>query len=260
MKFKSLIILSLIILVAGSAFAQKTDPPKVVTPVAEKTPPGAKLPAVSDILANYVKAVGGREAAEKIKTRISKGTVEIPAAGLKGTIENYNTAPDKSYSVSNLQGIGLLIESYDGKTGWSVNPLQGSRDKIGQELVQAKLLANFYREINLDKLYSKMEVKGVEKVGDVDTYAVTATAAGLPAETFYFDIKTGLLVREDMTAVTPEGNSPVKAFFDDYREVDGVRTPFKSRTVLPQFELITVLTEIKNNVPIDDSKFAKPKQ
>lgn len=260
MKLKSLIFLSLILLLSGNTFAQKTDPLKVVAPVAEKTPAPPKLPSVSEILAKFVKAIGGREANEKIKTRVAKGTVEIPAAGIKGTVETFNAAPDKMLSTSNLPGIGDLIEGYDGKIGWGINPIQGNRDKTGQELAQAKFLATLHRDINLEKLYPKIELKGVEKLGAGEVYVVTATPEGLPAETWYFDTKTGLLLRMDMTLISPEGNTPAKTYLEDYRELDGIMTPFKTRTVLPQFELVTTFTEVKHNVPVDDAKFAKPKQ
>ena len=74
MKLKSIILLSLILITAGNIFAQKTDPPKTpVNPADVKTTPAPKLPAVSEILAKYVQALGGRAANEKIKTRSSKG-------------------------------------------------------------------------------------------------------------------------------------------------------------------------------------------
>jgi hypothetical protein len=259
MKLKSIILFSLILIIAGNIFAQKTDPPKApVKPAEVKTPPAPELPAVSEILTKYVQALGGREANEKIKTRISKGTIEISPMGIKGTVEEYRAAPDKNYSGGNLTGVGQLIESYDGKNGWSMNPVQGSRDKSGQELLQARLASNFYREINLEKLYSKMAVKGIEKVGDKDAYVVIATPDGIPSETFYFDTVSGLLVRSDSTAITPEGNAGIKTFYDDYRSVDGVKIPFKMRAVLPQFELVTTLTEVINNQAISDTKFQKP--
>jgi hypothetical protein len=259
MKLKSIILLSLVLAAAGNIFAQKTDPPKTpVKPADVKPSPTPKMPAVSEILAKYVQALGGRAANEKIKTRSSKGTIEISPMGIKGTVEAYYAAPDKSYSGGSLTGIGQLIEAYDGKTGWSMNPVQGSRDKSGQELLQAKLASNFYREINLDKLYPKMELKGIEKVGEKDAYVVIATPDGIPPETFYFDTVSGLLVRSDSTAITPEGNTEIKTFYDDYRAVDGVKIPFKMRGVLPQFELVTMLTEVINNPAISDTKFQKP--
>lgn len=250
MKFKFVISLLLTLVLAAAAFGQNSQPAKKTKAV--------KLPSAKKILANYVKAIGGKKAVQKITTRFSKGTIEISPMGIKGTVEAYNAAPDKSYSAGNLTGIGQLIEAYDGKNGWSTNPIQGTRDKSGQELLQSKIAADFYRDINLDKLYPKIEVKGIEKVGGKDAYVVIATPDGIPPETFYFDTVSGLLVRSDSTAITPEGNAAIKTFYDDYRDVDGVKIPFKIRAVLPQFELITTLTEVINNQSISDSKFQKP--
>lgn len=262
MKLKSLILLSLLIFVAGSVFGQKTDPPKTppAKPAGETKPEAAKLPSVSEILAKYVKALGGREANEKIKSRLLKGTVELSPMGIKGTAEIYSSAPDKNIIILNIGAIGEIRDGFDGTTAWAINPIQGNRDKTGVELLQVKLASNFYREINLDKLYPKMEVKGIEKVADKDAYVVVATPDGIPAETFYFDTVSGLMVRSDSTAVSPESNNTAtKTFYEDYRDVDGVKTPFKTRSILPQFEIITVVTEVKNNAVIDAAKFSKPK-
>lgn len=259
MKLKSIIFLSLILIVAGNIFAQKTDPPKTpVKPAEVKPTPAPKLPAVSDVLAKYVKSLGGREANEKIKSRVQKGSVELSPMNIKGTAEIYAAAPDKSLIVLNIGGIGEIREGYDGTTAWSINPIQGNRDKTGQELMQVKIASNFYREINLEKLYSKMEVKGIEKVGEREAYVVIAAAEGVPNETLYFDTASGLLVRSDTTAVSPEGNTNTTTYYEDYREVDGVMVPFKVRSVLPQFAIISTFTEVKQNTVIEDARFRKP--
>ena len=250
MKFKFVISLLLALVLAAAAFGHDSQPAKSTKAV--------KLPKAKKILKNYVKAIGGKNAVKKIKTRFCKGTIEISPMGIKGTVEEYKAAPNKNYSAGNLTGVGQLVESYDGKKGWSMNPVQGTRDKSGQELLQSKLAADFYRDIHLKKLYPKMEVKGIEKVGDRDAYVVIATPDGIPPETFYFDTVSGLLVRSDSTAITPEGNAEIKTFYDDYRDVDGIKIPFKMRAVLPQFELVTTLTEVINNKAISDTKFQKP--
>ncbi|MEJ7848676.1 MAG: hypothetical protein WKF92_11380 [Pyrinomonadaceae bacterium] len=251
MKFKSTLLIAIILTFSTFASAQKADPPKSAA---------VKLPAVSEILAKYVKAIGGREAHEKIKTRMMTGTVEMVPMGIKGTFETYTAAEGKAYTKMNLAGIGEIIEVTDGKSAWTVNPIQGSREKTGAELAQTKLSGNFYRDINIDKLYQKLEVKGMEKVGTKDAYVIVASTEGIPADTFYFDTVSGLLIRGDSTIISPEGNQPVKVFIEEIRAVDGVSIPVKTRTQLTQFEIIMNVTEVKNGVVIDDSKFTKPKQ
>lgn len=271
MKLKISILLTVVFTISLTAFGQKeTVKAKTGTKItetktmtetkaADNKTAAVKMPTVKKILAKYVQAIGGKPANEKIKSRMAKGTVELMPMGIKGTFENYAAAPNKSISKVTLAGIGDLVEGFDGTTAWAINPIQGNRDKQGEELAQSKLTNNFNRETNLDKFYSKMELKGIEKVGANDAYVVVATLDNLPAETFYFDTKSGLLVRQDTTTITPEGKMQGKTFLEDYRAVDGVKIPFRTRSVLPQFEIVTTFTEVKNNVAVEDSKFAKPK-
>ncbi len=260
MKLKITIFIAAILMISANVFGQKAETkPEVKAPETKPTP-AVKLPTVKEILDKYVQALGGRAANEKIQTRLMKGTVELAPMGIKGTAEVYGSAPDKSYNRITLDGIGDIIEAYDGTTAWTVNPIQGNRDKTGDELLQTKLVANFHRELNFETLYPKIEVKGIEKVGDKDAYVVVATPAGLDSQTFYFDKQTGLLLREDATMISPEGKMPVKSFYEDYREIDGVKLPYKIRVVLSQFEITTIVTEVKNGVKIEDSLFTKPKE
>jgi hypothetical protein len=260
MKLKLTIFLTAFLMIsAGHVFAQKPEPKPAAKAPEAKPSPAVKLPTVKEILDKYLQAVGGREANEKIQTRSMKGTVELAPMGIKGTAEVFQSAPDKNYSKITLNGIGEIIEAYDGKVAWTINPIQGNRDKTGDELLQTKIAANFHRETNFEKLYPKMEVKGIEKIGDKEAYAVIATPAGLEPQTLYFDRQSGLLLREDATMVSPEGKIPVKSFYEDYREIDGVKIPYKVRAVLPQFEITTIVTEVKNSVKIDENLFSKPK-
>jgi hypothetical protein len=48
-------------------------------------------------------------------------------------------------------------------------------------------------------------------------------------------------------------------FYDDFREVDGVKMAFKTRTMLPQMEILMTTTEVKHGVDAEPAKFAKPK-
>lgn len=139
------------------------------------------------------------------------------------------------------------------------NPVQGLRDLQGEELAGKKRDADFLSEFNLAKTYPKMEVKGMEKIGTNEVYVVSAATAEGTAATFYFDSKTGLMLRRDQIEETPEGKIPVQLYFEDFRDVDGVKLPFTTKQISGQGNAILRVTEVKHNVEIDDAKFVKPK-
>ncbi|CAN5702701.1 hypothetical protein BH24ACI3_BH24ACI3_01780 [soil metagenome] len=228
-------------------------------PTSAESAPVAKLPTIGEILAKYVTAIGGREANAKIKSRESKGTVELTPMGIKGSFVSIGAPDARSVTRMNLAGIGVLADGNDGTTAWSDNPIQGGRLKAGKELQQMLILSNFYREINLDKLYANLKVNGAASVDGKDVFIVEASNEGLPIEKFYFDSKTGYLLRTDSTIVSPEGDQPAVIHYEDFREVDGVKLPFRVRTKLPQFEIVVITTDIKHNIKLDEATFARPK-
>jgi carboxyl-terminal processing protease len=202
-------------------------------------------PRVRPLLEKFVEAVGGREAFARLSTRVSKGTFEGTSAGLKldGTIEILEKSPDKSVTLISVPGAGVMRRGFTGEYGYQQIPLMGFRRIEGAELDELKLTSNFNWMINLERLYPKMTLKGTAESGGAQLQIVEAeTAAGLPA-TLYFDARTGLLVRRD------------RIYFEDYREVDGIKLPFTVRDDLS----VVHLTEVTHNQPIDDTRFAEEK-
>lgn len=250
---RTLTILILCSAIAVAAFAQGGQQKP-----ATDSKPAAALPSVDQILDKYVQAIGGKAAIEKQTSRASKGSFDIPALGASGTAEIFEKAPNKTVAIINIPGFGVVQEGFDGKMAWAQDPQSGLREKAGAELGAAKLDSEFHKPIKIKQLYPKIVVKGKDKVGDKDVYVVEATPAESSAETWYFDTQTGLMLRQDSEREGPQGKQAVQVFLEDYKEVDGVKLPFTSRVVRPDFTLNIKLEEVKSNVPIDDAKFKKP--
>ena len=219
----------------------------------------AALPTIDQILDKYTAGAGGRAAIEKITTVDGKGTIDIPDAGVSGTVELLQKAPDKALTIVTITGVGEQREGFDGTVGWSSDPQNGLRQKSGVELAEARREATLGREIKMKTLYPTMVVKGREKVDETDAYVVEATPAeGAPVK-LYFDAATGLLVRRTATRQMPTGPLEVELTFSDFRAVDGVKRPFTIRQSTSLFTATIHLTEVKQNVPIDDTVFKPPK-
>jgi zinc protease len=251
-------IIILGILFSISAMAQSPVSSSKVT--SSSAASSAALPTVDEVLDRYVKALGGKAAIEKINSRVSKGTFEIPSlAGAKGMIEIYEKAPNKEVAILNIPGIGTQAEGFDGHVAWELEPDSGvAHEKSGLELATAKREAEFYADIKLKELYSSLTLKGVEKVGAREAYVIEAVPAVGNPDRFYFDTQTSLLIRKDSEEEGTAGKRSVQEFYDDYRMVDGIKLPFSLRQVSPGLEFVIKITEAKQNVAVDDAKFKKP--
>lgn len=233
----------------GAAFSQeKSQPAKA--PTAE--------PTVDEILEMYARAMGGRQAVEKITSRVTKGAFEASSMGLKGEVEIYAKAPNKSFTIQKISGIGEIMDGYDGKIAWTQNPMMGLREKSGGELAAAAREADLHAAIKIRQHYSKLELRGKEKVGDRETYVILATPAeGAPVK-MYFDAQTGLMARTATDLETPQGQFHIEVTRDDYRDVDGVKVAFMLRQETSMGSFVIKFTEVKHNVAVDDAKFNKP--
>jgi carboxyl-terminal processing protease len=213
---------------------------------AKDTTTGAGVdPLVEPIIEKFVEAVGGRAAFERLSSRVSKGTFEGSLGGAKaaGTVEILEKSPDKYASLINVPGFGIMRRAFTGEYGYQQIPLFGFQRLEGDELADLKLTSGFNWFVNLKRLYPTMTLKGHEKVGDADAFVVEAKPSEGSTTKLYFDAHTGLLVRKD------------KTYFDDYREVDGVKLPF---TIRDDFSVIR-LNEVKHNLPVEDARFAEEK-
>ena len=217
-----------------------------------------KAPTVDQILEKNLQAMGGKAAFEKLTSRVSKGSFEIPAMGAGGPIEIYEKAPNKNLAVITIEGFGVVQQGFNGTVAWENEPQNGLREKSGAELADAKRNADFYGPVRLKELYPKMELKGKEKVGAGEAYVIIATPPSGAPETIYFDTQSGLVVRQDSTRETAQGKMNIQAFLEDYRVVDGVKLPFVVKQNSDAISFVIKLTEIKHNVAVEDAKFNKP--
>jgi photosynthetic reaction center cytochrome c subunit len=71
-------------------------------------------------------------------------------------------------------------------------------------------------------------------------------------------MQSGLLLRLVRYSETPFGLLPTQVDYADYREVDGVKVAYRWTLARPSGRFTIQAKELKQNVPVDDAKFAKP--
>jgi hypothetical protein len=87
---------------------------------------------------------------------------------------------------------------------------------------------------------------------------VRAGGPGDASERLLFSVTTGLLLRREVLTKTALGRYREETDYSDYREVDGVKLPFTVARMEVNTRYTEKYSEIKHNVPVDESKFQMP--
>lgn len=214
------------------------------------------------VLERYVEAVGGRKAFEGHTSFVLKGTLEMVNVRIKGTTEIYAAAPNRLAAITDLEGIGRILQIYDGARAWASDPFSGTRELSGVEAALIRRQALFNSDLKWRDLWESVElVDAPTPAGDRLTYAVKLTpkaGEGNPVTNFY-DAETFLLVRTETIIETPQATTPSVTRLGDYRTVGGVKIPFHTEQELSNVLLRITFTEAVFDVKIDDAKFTRPR-
>jgi photosynthetic reaction center cytochrome c subunit len=89
-------------------------------------------------------------------------------------------------------------------------------------------------------------------------YVISGLNAGELTAKFYFDKYSGLLLRMLRYVNSPLGQNPTQIDYADYREQDGMKMPFLQTVSRFRSRLVIQIDEAKYNVPVNDTKFARP--
>lgn len=225
----------------------KPEPP---APTAGSTPPTA-----DSIIEKYVAALGGADAIKKITSRVGKGVIKT--SGTETPIEVFTKAPNKRITVTHSPNADSYT-AFDGTIGWMGSAGRPAREMSPADAKGSALDSEFYLPVRMKEVFAQLRPGRPDKIGDVAVLSVTGTRQGLPPVRFFFDANSGLLLRMVRYTENPMGRMPGQIDYADYREVDGVKTPFRWTLSRPNGRFTIQLNEVNANVAIEDSKFAKP--
>ena len=235
------------------AVGGETETRGTANPETEKLP--ANLPTVSQVLDSYIRAMGGAAAIEGITSRVEEGATTFEGRSIG--VEIFDQAPNKQVMVRHLPG-GDEISGFDGQVGWSGAAGRPVRDMQGADLEAARMDADLHFPLHIAQMFPELRVEYPEKIGDHEAYVLVGIREGQPPVKFYFDERSGLLVRLVRYAESPLGVDPAEIDYADYRDVDGVEIPFRRTLTQPGGNSTIQVQKIQQNVSIDDGRFARP--
>jgi photosynthetic reaction center cytochrome c subunit len=212
------------------------------------------------ILDKYIQAIGGTQKLAAITSLVAKGTTSGygPESGQRG-IEIYAKAPNQRTQIIHTDN-GDSTTVTDGRSAWISAPLRPVPvlDLVGGELDGAKADAALEFPGRIKQAFTQWRSGSPSIIADKRVQVIQGVIGNGMMVSLYFDPETGLLVRMRRYASSLVGRIPTQYDYSDYRDVNGVKMPFKWNMLWLDGRESVELSEIRVNVDIDAARFNKP--
>ena len=226
--------------------------------------PGQGVPSATQIFDKYIQALGGAQKLAGLTSYIATGS-QGGYARVKGggKFEIFAKAPDQRavlISFPDAPERGVQTRVFDGKVGWVNVPrsLLGEYEVTGTELdgLHVDGLLSFPGQIKT--YFTNLIVGFPDNIDGKEVNVVQGRGPNRLLTTMYFDKQSGVLTRLLRYSVSPIGRVPTQVDYADYRDVNGIKFPFKYSFLWLDGRDAFQITDVKVNPPIDAAKFGKP--
>lgn len=219
----------------------------------------ANFPAAEAIIARFVEVTGGRVAYEATKSMSAQGNLEIPKAGIQGTLEFTYAEGGKWLIQSDLGAAGSEKSGCDGQVAWAQAGSASARKLQGAELLQTQQEADLHARLHPDQYYTSMHTVGREKIDGEDCYRVELKSSAGDVTVEYFSTDSGFLTRRTSRVAAPVGKIQITESFSDYHPVGDRIVWHTSVKQLPGgIDVVIKLKEIHFNQTVDATRFKMP--
>jgi hypothetical protein len=225
----------------------------------------ARADAPPDLVAKNLAARGGAEKLAAIASIQFRGRLVVPGDFELAYQETRARKNDAARTDSTIEGL-TLVQGFDGKVGWRINPFEGRRDAermsdddtrafADDETIDGALLSAKARGAAITYL-------GREDFEGTDTYKLRVTKPSGVEYVYFLDPDTYLEIKVIETRTLRGARQVTLTEFGDYELVDGVYFPFaiesgpidSTSSGRSRIEIDTA----KANVPVSDATFTIP--
>lgn len=222
------------------------------------------VPSVEQVLDKYLQAIGGARNVARMSSFVATGkSVGYRGFGGGGSVELSAQAPDKRathISFPEYPDRGISARTYDGRTGWIATPLAviPKYELGGSERDGARLDAVLSFPAQIKQVLTGLRIGPPSAIAGHDVTVLQGNGPNGTLATLYFEDASGLLVRTVRHGRSPIGRVPTQVDYADYRDVGGIKFPFRWTFAWLDGRDDFEFTDVKLNVPIDAATFGEP--
>jgi hypothetical protein len=227
-------------------------------------PAGAQSTLTADdIIARYIKTVGGADKIQSINTlrRVGKYTGDD---GFEAIVVEESTRPNKVREEFSIQGM-TGINAYDGAYGWKIDPFGGKKDP---ESLSEEELRSIVEDADFDEPLidykakgNKVALVGMDQVEGTDVYKLKVTLKSGDTRIYYMDTDSYVPIKYETKRIIRGTPQESETSLGDYKQVGGWFLPFSMEIRQKGSSGSQKITfdKIEFNVPIDITRYSRPK-
>jgi len=238
-----------------------TPPPQEPDQITEQAP---GMPSADSLIDKYIEAIGGAQKVAGLTSFVAKGIYDGSPVSLmtgQSPIEIYSKAPDRRTMIIHTKA-GDATTTFDGEAAWSAAPSLYSPVPVlpltGTDLDAEKVEAMLTFAAQIKSSLTNWRVGYPFIIDNNDVQVMQGLSGARQPVKLYFDSKSGLLVRLVRYTNLPVGLNPIQTDYSDYREVSGIKVPFKMRLTWVGGQATISFSEVQLNVPVNAAIFGKP--
>ena len=202
-------------------------------------------------------AEGNEAALEAMGNYRIDSTIHSVQSGVRGTVSVYVAGSDKYRADADYGKYGYSHTVVNGDHAWVESSFGPFKELRGQLLEQAKRGHPYVMDSDWRDYFDSIKVVRADTLDDKEVYVVELKFGELPAMTVFVDAVTGDVLLSEIISIQEGGiGIPVTIRFEDFREVHGIRVPFRSITSNEQSGWTIIEDEtIETNIQLDNDFF-----
>ncbi len=206
-----------------------------------------KLPPAEEIIERFVKELGGKPAFDKIRSQEMKGSYELPAQGIKGTLEVLSARPNKLVVKIDLAGAGKITTGYDGQVAWLMTSATGPMLLQGKQKEQIAEQADFDSVLHDKKDFKSMKTVGKKEFEGKSCYEIRLVRNNGAEQTEFYGVDSGLMEGFIRTQESELGTITVTNVVNEYKKFEDVKLPVKVTQKMGPIDQVMNVTSVEFN-------------
>jgi len=204
------------------------------------------------VMDNYLTAIGGEANIRNLNDLKIVMKAEMRGQELEISVLSKN--PDKYKQTVNMGGMAVMSMIYNGED-LQIQQMGQTAPADEKQKLDMSYSSAMVSEIAVKDKGLNAELVGVESIEGINTYAVEITKPSGDKTTYYYDVDSGLKLRESSIVQGPQGEIIQNTDLVDYQEVEGVKFPATVIFPMGPMKMKAIAESIEVNTGIEDSEF-----